>query len=713
MASVADGSGSGSRSPSSSWNDLPRYLVCFAEEVDLGLVSKVKFWCQEAGLLVEGGSTGESTESPGRLFLVVTAGQEQLEREAERLGYLKPHRDLVPYVAGQGLGLTEFRRADPGFSSSVAGFWPCEKVQLLRSLMDFVPNHSEALLSHLKSLEGQEHPHSTAQAAFRVKSAIKVSQSLLASLRIAGLVEHVAPMQEERSARLAVWQSGLFKMFVPVEPVQEYFGSQVAFYFAWLNSFTAWLSVPALIGLACYAHMQVHGFTVDDHPFLPFYSLFAVLWGVVFVCHWERASAAWAWKWGVFGAEIEEQVRPEFTGELRCSPATGRQERHYPSRKRYVAYLQSVVVTSVMLCIAFFVMICSLNLQGYMECHATSLERIFYIPALARYSHPGAVFDPNQSEYFGVLALVPVLMHTLLILNLNKLYRHMAEWLTWNENHRLTHEHDNSLIIKRFLFEAFDCYIALFYVGFIQQDVRKLRSELVSLYTVDSLRRSFCETLLPLGMQVFSRQKSRERYAVLKKSDRAHQVEALKQLEQAEYEHFDDFMEMIIAFGYVTLFASAFPLAGLLTIACNLVEMKSDLFKLTRVYQRPVSARVAGIGTWAGVLKGLVCLSIVTNAMLFAMSEQLAHWAPFLYRQANEKDVAHGLVGHVEDFAVGAADLVMRKGSGRYVVLIAVAVEHCVGLAAFILAWCIPRVPQWVLNEAHRSDMHRRARAGM
>ena len=43
---------------------------------------------------------------------------------------------------------------------------------------------------------------------------------------------------------------------------------------------------------------------------------------------------------------------------------------------------------------------------------------------------------------------------------------------------------------KRFMFEAFDCYVALFYVGFVQQDIRKLRQELMCLYGVDSLRRA-------------------------------------------------------------------------------------------------------------------------------------------------------------------------------------------------------------------------------
>ena len=38
-------------------------------------------------------------------------------------------------------------------------------------------------------------------------------------------------------------------------------------------------------------------------------------------------------------------------------------------------YAVSVVVTASMLCVAFLVMICSMNLQGYMSEHVTSLEK--------------------------------------------------------------------------------------------------------------------------------------------------------------------------------------------------------------------------------------------------------------------------------------------------------------------------------------------------
>jgi Calcium-activated chloride channel len=79
-----------------------------------------------------------------------------------------------------------------------------------------------------------------------------------------------------------------------------------------------------------------------------------------------------------------------------------------------------------------------------------------------------------------------------------------AEKLTALENHRTAHAHRTSLIFKRICFEAFDCYIALFYLAFWQCDVLKVRAELKALFTGDCARRLATEVLLPWASQRFS-----------------------------------------------------------------------------------------------------------------------------------------------------------------------------------------------------------------
>ena len=61
---------------------------------------------------------------------------------------------------------------------------------------------------------------------------------------------------------------------------------------------------------------------------------------------------------------------------------------------------------------------------------------------------------------------------------------------------------------------------------------------------------------------------------------------------------FEDYLEMFIQFGYVILFSSAYPLAGLCALINNIIEIRGDAFKLCHVHQRPFGQRVNNIGSW-------------------------------------------------------------------------------------------------------------------
>ena len=57
-------------------------------------------------------------------------------------------------------------------------------------------------------------------------------------------------------------------------------------------------------------------------------------------------------------------------------------------------------------------------------------------------------------------------------------------------------------------------------------------------------------------------------------------------------------MEMLIQFGYVVLFSGAFPLAGLLCFANNILELRTDAFKICFSLQRPFAHKAKSIGVW-------------------------------------------------------------------------------------------------------------------
>ena len=61
---------------------------------------------------------------------------------------------------------------------------------------------------------------------------------------------------------------------------------------------------------------------------------------------------------------------------------------------------------------------------------------------------------------------------------------------------------------------------------------------------------------------------------------------------------FDDYLELFLLFGYVSLFSCTYPLAAVLVVLNNVTEVYSDAFKMCCVFKRPFSDPAANIGVW-------------------------------------------------------------------------------------------------------------------
>ena len=69
----------------------------------------------------------------------------------------------------------------------------------------------------------------------------------------------------------------------------------------------------------------------------------------------------------------------------------------------------------------------------------------------------------------------------------------------------------------------------------------------------------------------------------------------------------------MIQFGFITLFVASFPLAPLLALFNNILEVRVDAWKLTTQFRRPVASKAHSIGAWQEILNGMAILSVVTN----------------------------------------------------------------------------------------------------
>ena len=491
--------------------------------------------------------------------------------------------------------------------------------------------------------------------------------------------------------RNTIFQHTMYNLTVPLQEIRDYYGEGIAFYFAWMSFLTKWLLFPGILGVLTKLQRWWRQDTIDEDEYTPFYGLACFLWAIVYSRFWKRHEHRLAYSWGTFSqSEYERKgyfLRPQFKGILRKSPVTGAMETYYPASRRRLKYIVSALITTVLLGVAFFVMILSLNLQGYIrpkrdpERWNQDNPHPFHFPVLSSLAEEGQIFDATST----FKCLVPVVLHVLCIFTMNYIYRFIAERLTEWENHETVIGFQNSLILKRFFFEAFDCYVALFYLAFYERDVDRLRLELVTVFNIDTFRRVLCECILPMLLQRVSPSTRASHKKHDDTSDTTAYAPLLAESSRDDYESFDDYMEIVIQLGYVTLFASAYPLASLIAIVANLVEIRADCFKLTHVCQRPRPMRTDTCGMWNTLVSCILWLSALTNCLIFGFtSDQLMQYLPQFY-YLNEQ-------GHTR----------LAEGKGWIVIFIIFGVERLLVYTGLIIYAIIPEIPEDVMEELER-----------
>jgi hypothetical protein len=152
---------------------------------------------------------------------------------------------------------------------------------------------------------------------------------------------------------------------------------------------------------------------------------------------------------------------------------------------------------------------------------------------------------------------------------------------------------------------------------------------------------------------------------------------------------FDEFNEMAVQYGYLALFAPAYPLAPLLAFINNVFEIRIDAVKFCTVLQRPRFRQAEDIGAWYTVLNVLGFFAVITNASMIA----------FVGSQMADDDEVGGAIGWrtEEDGtpAAGQAGIAIRiKSQKMWVVM--VLIEHAVMLMRVLILSLSPAVPDWI-----------------
>eukprot|EP00960_Hanusia_phi_P041653 755100-Hanusia_phi.AAC.6 len=400
-----------------------------------------------------------------------------------------------------------------------------------------------------------------------------------------------------------VWQ---WRRAQPIEAIREYFGTKIALYFVWLGYYTTMLWIPAICGFILFlSNIYSHVVTGSmDNPWVPLYCSFITVWAVVFVSGWKRVEKTYQHEWDTLTFEDEEEDRKEFIQ----NPYT--RERMHDYKNEVVRY------------------------PG-IRASRCSLEKHSAVPFCSGGMHLHSNCDSSGLSSVG--KAIGGCCQATSILVFNKIYQYVLSVLTDFENWQTETQYEDATIAKDFCFKIVNAYFACFFVAFVQNNMLiygvdmhcpewhcmpELAGTLAAVFILQLTIAQFMEVGLPImknRVRIFLKERAAKSYEV--QSDEVENALVMspeeKESKLDKYSGvFEEYQEMVIQFGYVTLFAAAFPLTAALSLMNNLVEIRTDAYKLLKGVQRPATKVAADIGTWQVILDIISTCCILTNCAL-------------------------------------------------------------------------------------------------
>ncbi|XP_076971542.1 anoctamin-1 isoform X4 [Tamandua tetradactyla] len=518
------------------------------------------------------------------------------------------------------------------------------------------------------------------------------------------------------------WASyGVFYKYQPIDLVRKYFGEKIGLYFAWLGVYTQMLIPASVVGIIVFLYGWVtvdddipsmemcdqrHNITMCplcdktcsywkmssacatarashlfDNPATVFFSVFMALWAATFMEHWKRKQMRLNYHWDLTGFEEEEEAvkdHPRAEYEARVLEKSLRKESKNKEtdkvkltwKDRFPAYFTNLVSLFFMVAVTFAIVL------------GVIIYRISTAAALAMNSNPSV-----RSNIRVTVTATAVIINLVVIILLDEVYGCIARWLTQIEVPKTEKSFEERLIFKAFLLKFVNSYTPIFYVAFFKGRFVGRPGDYV--YIFRSFRMEECApggclmelciqlSIIMLGKQLIQnnlfeigipKMKKLIRYLRLRRQSPSDPEECVKRKQRYEVDYnlepfaglTPEYMEMIIQFGFVTLFVASFPLAPLFALLNNIIEIRLDAKKFVTELRRPVAVRAKDIGIWYNILRGVGKLAVIINAFVISFTSDFIPRLVYLYMYSPNRTM-HGFVNHtlssfnVSDFQNGTA----------------------------------------------------------
>jgi len=220
------------------------------------------------------------------------------------------------------------------------------------------------------------------------------------------------------------------------------------------------------------------------------------------------------------------------------------------------------------------------------------------------------------------------LFRVLLPVLTSPIFDYIIYWTNRFENHKDPFNDEHYIVVKKFAFQFVSYYVNLFYIAFYKQDLSELRSSLIFMLTVNAVIHTvveWYETNPFVNKLRLSKDTPLQSLLQRETKLRAHDID-------------DEFLELLLQFGFVSMFSVVFPLAAILAYTNNLLEGSIDLAKLMNSRRYALQLKRCRIGAWQLCFEVISFASVFTNLFFLCIcSKHLNQITPkFLDKLADE-----------------------------------------------------------------------------
>ncbi|NXO13697.1 ANO9 protein, partial [Oriolus oriolus] len=570
----------------------------------------------------------------------------------------------------------------------------------------------------------------------------------------------------------------------PIKEIRCYFGEKVALYFAWLGWYTYLLVFAALAGLVTFvagttvfSSSQVSKEICDanttfmcplcdqncsfwvlsdtctyakvthmiDNEATVAFAMFMAVWATVFLELWKRERATVVTDWNLHEwDEDEEELALQLINNL----------QHEPRQYQHSYFCNTIILILALLLIMVLIGIAHMLV-------------IYRAVAMALFTQSEVNLLSKHANTMAVMT--GAVLHYITIIVMTKVNRHVALFLCDLEEPRTFSQQESSFAVKIFIFQFFTNFSSLIYIAFFLGRINGHPGQYVRIagrWRLEECHPSGCITDLFIQMAVImllkqtisnimeyliplishqlrkKRKRPKKRSVMLGEEEEVEdpcKKQWLKNYELNEvniFSLFNEYLEMVIQYSFTTIFVAAFPLAPLLALINNVIEIHMDAIKMMRLHRRMVPRKTNDIGIWLQILEAIGILAVIGNGLVIAITSDFIPvqvykymYSPCTRENHTGMDCSTGYINnslsvfHIQDFEPHTKVLPEFKGhqikecryrdyrnaddytytvqfwhifAARLAFLI--LFEHVALCVKLIAAWYIPDVPQRVKN---------------